>query len=124
MELSTLILGTAVGAIIGALVTWLALRNTSQTELQKKYEALKATHETYQVQVNNHFQHTSELIESLNERYQAVNLHIAKGIDELTQPDALVNQTRDQEGQIADQSKQDEPEIEPPSAPRDYAEKH
>lgn len=126
MEISTLILGTVVGTLIGAGITWLLLRSTSQSELQKKYEALKSSHETYQVQVNNHFQHTSELIESLNERYQAVNLHIAKGIDELTQPEAIVDQSREAEGQLTDER---EPEaqpsiVEPISAPRDYAEKN
>lgn len=123
MEFSTLLLGAIIGALVGVLATWLALRNSSQSELQKKYDSLKLSHETYQVQVSNHFQQTSELIESLNDRYQAVNLHIAKGIDELAKPDALIDQTRSYEGRLTSNIESDETPEETPSAPRDYAEK-
>ncbi|WLD57137.1 YhcB family protein [Salinispirillum sp. LH 10-3-1] len=114
---NTLMIGLAMGAALGIVVTLLLSRKHSGSaeNVRKQLDALKTEHSRYQMSVTEHFARTSELIESLNNNYQSIEQHLKAGADALVSHDYKLSQLR-QGGDVLS-----EEELNHLGASRDYA---
>lgn len=82
-----LVLGIAMGTVIGALLTILFNKLTA-TEGSEELKKLQAEHEQYRKKVDDHFVNSSILFKGLTEQYRDVYRHIADGAGELCSEEA------------------------------------
>ncbi len=120
MDLTTFFIGLVLGLALGWLAQMLYARKLgSDQQLSKQLQDLQQAHQNYQEQVSEHFEQTSSLIEQLNSSYQAVNLHLTQGMEQLASQDYKLTKLRANELDLSlDSQKLDE------DKPRDYADKH
>lgn len=81
-----LMLGVLIGLIIGSAVTAMFFKFKGGDASTLKN--LKAEHEQYRKQVDNHFVNTSILFKGLTDQYRDVYRHIAEGAGELCSEEA------------------------------------
>ncbi|MEM5530562.1 DUF1043 family protein [Gammaproteobacteria bacterium AS21] len=75
------IISLGVGAVIGYFAGRSSASNTSAQV--REVDSLKAEINEYKESVANHFQHTASMINEMNESYQGVIHHLAKGSQDL-----------------------------------------
>ncbi|MFY0664575.1 MAG: DUF1043 family protein [Natronospirillum sp.] len=114
---NALVIGLAMGAALGIVVTLLLSRKHSGSaeNVRKQLDALKTEHARYQMSVTEHFARTSELIESLNNNYQSIEQHLKSGADALVSHDYKLAQLRQASDVLTDE------ELHHLGASRDYA---
>lgn len=79
-----LILGIAVGALIGALAHRLFnAESTKNRRLEQQIDQLQRQHLKYQAEVSDHFSKTAELLSRLNSSYRDIFSHLAQGAERL-----------------------------------------
>lgn len=120
MDLTTFLAGLGIGALIGWAGQLLYARKLGTDQrLGDQLAELKQSHQDYQIKVSEHFEQTSTLIEQLNDSYQAVNLHLTQGIEQLSTQDHRLTNIRSNESDLT----LDPPDTDADSKPRDYADK-
>ena len=78
------ILFTALGAMVGSIITYLVVARHGRTrELQNELDQLKDRFTDYRDQVTQHFMRTSELVQEMTQSYRAVYEHLAIGAQNL-----------------------------------------
>lgn len=80
---ATFALGIVCGAAVAFLMSGNGRRHTS--ELQQKLDQLQQEFDSYQDQVGQHFQKTSELVQTMTDSYRNVYEHLASGSEVLCQ---------------------------------------
>lgn len=79
--LSIFIAGVVVGFLF--LKTFLSAKDNQSVDLKNKLDEMKNEHHQYQESVTEHFNKTADLIENLNQNYQAIQEHINSGAQDL-----------------------------------------
>lgn len=103
--IGNLILGVAIGAVIGILITILFNKLTADGDETEKLRKLQAEHDQYRKKVDNHFVNSSVLFKGLTEQYRDVYRHIADGAGELCSEEAKAIQVgMDEPGLLAQQT--------------------
>ena len=78
------ILFTALGAMLGSIITYLVVARHGRTrKLQDELDQLKDRFTDYRDQVTQHFMRTSELVQEMTQSYRAVYEHLASGAQNL-----------------------------------------
>lgn len=78
------VLFTALGIVLGSIVTYLVVaRNGRTRKLQDELDQLKDRFTDYRDQVTQHFMRTSELVQEMTQSYRAVYEHLASGAQNL-----------------------------------------
>ena len=78
------VLFTALGIVLGSIVTYLVVaRNGRTRKLQDELDQLKDRFTDYREQVTAHFMRTSELVQEMTQSYRAVYEHLASGAQNL-----------------------------------------
>lgn len=122
------IIGLGVGAVIGYFAGRSSASNS--TAQVQEVDNLKAEINEYKESVANHFQHTASMINEMNESYQGVIHHLAKGSQDLcdagTAKDIesrLLPKIVSKEADAVDSSQPVDDEQDIVEPPRDYAPK-
>jgi uncharacterized membrane-anchored protein YhcB (DUF1043 family) len=84
-DLPTTLLLIAIGVIIGAALTKILNRGPKPAELQQKLDDTQDQFNSYQKEVDKHFQKTAELVNNLTNSYQEVHQHLSSGAQNLAQ---------------------------------------
>lgn len=81
---------TIIGALfLGGLLSQLVLRTggKDRASLRRELSELKKEHQTYQINVTEHFSRTTTLISQLNDNYQQIQEHLSRGAEEFVKPE-------------------------------------
>jgi uncharacterized membrane-anchored protein YhcB (DUF1043 family) len=126
LELQWITLGAIVlGAmIVGGLLGRFILREDGKdrSSLRRQLDELKQQHQSYQINVTEHFGRTTELIEQLNQQYGQIQDHLNHGAEQFIKPEYRLESARTGETRLEDLT----PEVsnnDIQSTPRDYATK-
>lgn len=113
-----------VALIIGGLLTQLILKTGGKDRLSLKRELneLKKEHQSYQINVTEHFSRTTELISELSESYKQIQDHLSRGAEEFVKPEFRIP-TNTNEPKLEDMAPSEEGTDSKPSRPLDYAAK-
>jgi len=110
--------------LIGGLLGRLILRKDGQDRsgLRRQLDEMKQQHQTYQIDVTEHFSRTSNLIEEMNSNYARIQDHLNNGAEQFIRPEYRIESARSQEASLEDLAPtQAAPEES--MGPRDYAPK-
>jgi len=89
---SVLVLVGILGLALGALLAFLAVRGRSNSldrsqELEQRLSEANSKLEDFQLQVNEHFDQTAQLVHNLTESYREVHEYLANSAVRLSSPD-------------------------------------
>lgn len=123
LQWTTLIAALFAALIIGALLSRLFLRKDGQdrTGLRRQLDELKQQHQSYQINVTEHFSRTTDLIEQLNKNYSQIQEHLNQGAEQFVQPEYRLESARTGHSSLADLAPK--PEHSEDLTPKDYAPK-
>jgi len=112
----------AIGIVAGMVIYhYFILSKHGGKSLAHQLDDLKKEHQKYQYDVSEHFQETSEMLDTLNQQYEKVQLHIQSGAELLVKTDHV---SIDQIGPEPDQNdsthSNSESEILDTPKPKDY----
>ncbi|TCS37637.1 YhcB family protein [Reinekea marinisedimentorum] len=112
-----------VALIIGGLLTQLILKTggKDRMSLKRDLNELKKEHQTYQINVTEHFSRTTELISELSESYKQIQDHLTRGAEEFVKPEYRLTSSAN-EPSLEDLAPADETDAKP-SRPLDYVAK-
>ncbi|WP_444930016.1 YhcB family protein [Microbulbifer sp. SSSA002] len=120
---SVLILVGVLGMTLGAFLAFLAVRGRTSVErseeLEQKLREANNKLEDFQLQVNDHFDQTSQLVHNLTESYKEVHEYLSNSALRLSSQDIGRQMLKAGSGQLKDNDEQLQ-DIEPP---RDWAPK-
>lgn len=119
--LATLLAALIIGAVLSRL--WIKSRGEDTEGLKRQLDDLKRQHQNYQISVTEHFNRTTELIESLNQSYSDIRDHLNHGADELVAPEYRLESARVQGEDLHDLIQDSESAATNVDMPRDYAPK-
>ena len=126
LELQWMTFGAAIiGAmILGAVLSRLFLKKDGQdrSSLRRQLDELKQQHQTYQINVTEHFGRTTQLIEDLNRQYAQIQEHLNQGAEQFIKPEYRLESARTGEARLEDLVPK-KPASEDHPIPRDYATK-
>jgi uncharacterized membrane-anchored protein YhcB (DUF1043 family) len=110
--------------IIGGLLGRLFLRKDGQDRsgLRRQLDELKQQHQSYQIDVTEHFSRTSNLIEEMNSNYARIQDHLNTGAEQFVRPEYRIESARSNESSLEDLAPI-KVELEESMGPRDYAPK-
>lgn len=91
--LAALLTAFVVGLIVSRL--WIKSRGEDTDSLKRQLDDLKRQHQNYQINVTEHFNRTTELIDNLNRNYNAIRDHLNRGADELVVPEYRLESVRE-----------------------------
>jgi len=120
----TFIVIVVIALIAGAVLSrlWSKAQGEDTGGLRRQLEDLKRQHQSYQINVTEHFNRTTELIDTLNQSYASIRDHLNQGADQLVAPEYRLESARAAGEDLQDlappASKTDEFDM-----PRDYATK-
>ncbi len=118
------IVALLIAFIIGFLASrlWTKSRGEDTDSLKRQLDDLKRQHQNYQISVTEHFNRTTQLIDSLNRNYDAIRDHLSRGADELVAPEYRLESARaaGEDLESLAPTKGDSDEF---NMPRDYAPK-
>ncbi len=104
--------GVGIGIVFGRFV----FNGGDSSNLKQQLTDLKKEQQDYQSKVNEHFIRTTELIESLNNNYKDIQVHLLQGAEQLVSPDYRL----DESGTTDTQPAESKPSLE---HPKDWAPK-
>ena len=119
--LVAVIVALVLGIVIGRFV--LSRDGGDRSTLRRQLDELKQQHQTYQINVTEHFNRTTELIEQLNNNYSQIQEHLNYGAEQFVKPEYKLDSARTGETRLEDlapTAKKDEED----TSPRDYAPKN
>ena len=121
ITLGAIILGAAVA---GGLLSRLFLQGEGKdrSSLRRQLDELKQQHQSYQINVTEHFSRTTQLIEQLNQQYVQIQDHLSHGAEEFIKPEYRLESARTGETKLEDLAPNNSAR-DPQSVPRDYATK-
>jgi len=80
----------AIGMIAGMVVYhYFILSKYAGKSLANQLDDLKKEHQKYQYDVSEHFQETTQMLDTLNQQYEKVQLHIQSGAELLIQTEQV-----------------------------------
>lgn len=118
--IAALLVALVAGAVLGRL--WFKTRGEDTESLKRQLDDLKREHQNYQINVTEHFNRTTDLIESLNKNYSAIRDHLNQGADHLVAPEYRLESVRVGGEDLQDLAPGAEA-VDELSRPRDYAPK-
>lgn len=124
MEWTTLLSALLAALVIGALLGRRLFRKASQdnSSLKGQLDELKQQYQNYQINVTEHFNRTTDLIEELNKNYGRIQEHLNFGAEQFVRPEYQLDSARTAETSLEDLSPPPDFNTEP-VGPRDYAPK-
>lgn len=110
--------------IIGGLLSRLFLKKDGQDRsgLRRQLDELKQQHQAYQINVTEHFDRTTDLIEEMNRNYAQIQDHLSHGAEQFVKPEYRLESARTGETRLEDLAPNAAPKEEQ-LGPRDYAPK-
>lgn len=126
LQWTTLAATLIAALIVGALLSRLFLKQDGQdrTSLRRQLDELKQQHQTYQINVTEHFSRTTDLIEELNSNYSRIQDHLSLGADQFVKPEYQLESMRSTETTLEDLTPgKPNTQTEESLIPRDYAPK-
>ncbi|WP_157954364.1 YhcB family protein [Saccharospirillum mangrovi] len=120
--LAALVVALIVGIVVGRL--WARGQGDDTGSLKRQLDDLKRQHQNYQISVTEHFNRTTELIDSLTESYNAIRTHLDQGADELVAPEYRLESARAGSEDLQGLAPDSELTSVSFSGPRDYAPKN
>ena len=110
--------------IIGGLLSRLFSRGDGQdrSSLKRQLDELKQQHQSYQINVTEHFSRTADLIAELNKNYHKIQEHLDQGAEQFVKPEYRLESARSGETRLEDLAPQSQ-KPETPTGPKDYAPK-
>lgn len=121
MTLAAIVIGAlVVGGLLGRL--FLKEDGKDRSSLRRQLDELKQQHQSYQINVTEHFSRTTQLIEQLNHQYGQIQDHLNHGAEQFIKPEYRLESARTGETSLEDLA----PEIsqtDTHSIPKDYATK-
>lgn len=123
IQWTTLVAALFAALIVGGLLSRVFLRKEGQDRsgLRRQLDELKQQHQSYQINVTEHFGRTTDLIEQLNKNYDQIQEHLNQGAEEFVKPEYRLESARSQQDSLADLAP--EPAGEEDLTPKDYAPK-
>ena len=111
--------------LIGALISRVLLKRDGQDRsgLRRQLDELKQQHQSYQINVTEHFSRTTELIEELNKNYSRIQDHLNHGAEQFVKPEYRLESARSGETRLEDLAPVSKPVTNEHTGPRDYAPK-
>ncbi len=96
MQWTTFAAALLAAFIIGGLLSRLILKRDGQDRsgLRRQLDELKQQHQSYQINVTEHFSRTTDLIEELNKNYSRIQDHLAHGAEEFIKPEYRLESAR------------------------------
>lgn len=119
--LAALVVALIVGIVVGRL--WARSQGDDNGGLKRQLDDLKRQHQNYQISVTEHFNRTTELIDTLTESYNAIRNHLDQGADELVAPEYRLESARSGSEDLQSLAPDTELTSVTFSGPRDYAPK-
>ncbi len=127
LELQWMTFGAAIlGAlIVGAILGQLFVRKEGQdrSSLRRQLDELKQQHQSYQINVTEHFGRTTQLIEDLNQQYNQIQEHLSHGAEQFIKPEYRLESARTGETKLEDLAPVEQTTPNKQAMPRDYATK-
>ncbi|MCJ8314470.1 MAG: DUF1043 family protein [Saccharospirillaceae bacterium] len=112
----------AIGIGIGMVIYhYFILSKHGGKSLANQLDELKKEHQKYQFDVSEHFQETTQMLDSLNQQYEKVQLHIQSGAELLTQNEPVCIDQVGTESKLIDSAESSDSETAETSKPKDYA---
>lgn len=123
LQWTTLVAALFAALIIGGLLSRVFLRKEGQDRsgLRRQLDELKQQHQSYQINVTEHFGRTTGLIEQLNSNYAQIQEHLNQGAEEFVKPEYRLESARTEQGSLADLAP--ESQADEDLTPKDYAPK-
>lgn len=121
----TLIVIVTMALLAGAILSrlWSKAQGEDTNSLRRQLEDLKRQHQNYQVNVTEHFNRTTELIDNLNQSYASIRDHLNQGADQLVAPEYRLESARAGGEDLQDLAPQPSKNADAFDMPRDYATK-
>ncbi|MEX0622757.1 MAG: DUF1043 family protein [Saccharospirillum sp.] len=102
---------------------WGKAQGEDTNGLKRQLEDLKRQHQSYQINVTEHFSRTTELIDNLNQSYASIRDHLNQGADQLVAPEYRLESARADGEDLQDLAPQPSRSTDEFDMPRDYATK-
>lgn len=121
----TLIVIIVIALLAGAVLSrlWNKAQGEDSSGLKRQLEELKRQHQNYQINVTEHFNRTTELIDNLNQSYASIRDHLNQGADQLVAPEYRLESARAGGEDLQDLAPQPAKNTNEFDMPRDYATK-
>lgn len=121
----TLIVIIVIALLAGAVLSrlWSKAQGEDSSGLKRQLEELKRQHQNYQINVTEHFNRTTELIDNLNQSYASIRDHLNQGADQLVAPEYRLESARTGGEDLQDLAPQPAKNTDEFDMPRDYATK-
>lgn len=121
----TLIVIIVIALLAGAVLSrlWSKAQGEDSSGLKRQLEELKRQHQNYQINVTEHFNRTTELIDNLNQSYASIRDHLNQGADQLVAPEYRLESARASGEDLQDLAPQPAKNTDEFDMPRDYATK-
>lgn len=121
----TLIVIIGIALLAGAVLSrlWSKAQGEDSNGLKRQLEDLKRQHQNYQINVTEHFNRTTELIDNLNQSYASIRDHLNQGADQLVAPEYRLESARAGGEDLQDLAPQPAKNTDAFDMPRDYATK-
>ncbi len=121
----TLIVIIVIALLAGAVLSrlWSKAQGEDSSGLKRQLEELKRQHQNYQINVTEHFNRTTELIDNLNQSYASIRDHLNQGADQLVAPEYRLESARAGGEDLQDLAPQPAKNTDEFDMPRDYATK-
>lgn len=125
MQWTTFAMALLAAFIIGGLLSRFFFSKDGQDRsgLRRQLDELKKQHQSYQINVTEHFSRTTDLIEELNTNYSRIQEHLAHGADEFIQPEYRLESARRGAVNLEDLAPPSKTNDASDFVPRDYAPK-
>ena len=124
IQWTTFVAALFAALIVGALLSRFFLKKDGQDRsgLRRQLDELKQQHQSYQINVTEHFGRTTDLIEELNKNYSRIQDHLNHGAEQFIKPEYRLESARTSQTNLADLApSQDFDESQ--MGPKDYAPK-
>jgi uncharacterized membrane-anchored protein YhcB (DUF1043 family) len=121
----TFIVIVAIALVAGAVLSrlWSKVQGEDTGGLRRQLDDLKRQHQTYQINVTEHFNRTTELIDNLNQSYASIRDHLNQGADQLVAPEYRLESVRTAGEDLQDLAPPVTEKTDEFDMPRDYATK-
>lgn len=103
-DLLTAAVSACIGIGVGLALSKLFFSSGDSSQIKQQFADLKREQQDYQSKVNEHFIRTTQLIESLNNNYQEIQVHLLQGAEQLVSPDFQLAQDLSKSDRLEDAS--------------------
>jgi uncharacterized membrane-anchored protein YhcB (DUF1043 family) len=124
IQWTTFVAAIFAAIVVGGLLSRIFLKRDGQDRsgLRRQLDELKQQHQSYQINVTEHFGRTTDLIEELNKNYSRIQDHLNHGAEQFVKPEYRLESARTGETSLSDLAPTQEPDN-AHQGPKDYAPK-